>query len=411
MISEIENRLGLIYNRKRGTVFIQQGDRYIFFCAKSLSLIDILTTDYKIATSFFSNFSNNWNISAIRNSDTYDTILLTIYFSNKCNLKCKYCYLHGDFSLSKSSIEEISDNLFIENEITNIVNSNCKKIEINFFGGEPLLFKDRILDIIEVIKRNLHSNVDIKLSLTTNGTLLSPILIDKFQNLGVDILLSLDSPPENHDAYRAGNEKIYSFKNILKNIKGFEHRVSVVTTITQKTESIKNALSILMDYGFKNVGFNLVHTLNPLLCIRKEDSTRFINELIENENWFIDNSDIIMNIKRLKKQIIFRKLKFSPCNSGINSYAITSAGIKYFCHSCVGDHNYQLNDFIPGNYIINNPVVNLSELGECINCWAYHLCGGECWIILRDYTIEQRKLRCDIIKTLIRIALICNYVR
>jgi len=60
----------------------------------------------------------------------------TLHLTEKCNLRCKYCYEEkGCKELSFEDIKNIFD-LAIKN--------NDKKPNITFFGGEPLLKKDLI---------------------------------------------------------------------------------------------------------------------------------------------------------------------------------------------------------------------------------------------------------------------------
>ena len=405
MTSIIDKKLKLIHNQEKKTTLLRYSHGFRFFCQKSLSLIEIQTQSFDIAKEFFLDFSEQWNFLPSTKVIESDTFFLSIYFSNRCNLNCSYCYIHGNGSNKIKIIDEIASNHIIINEIQKLIRKNPKLLEINFFGGEPLLYKDRIFEILYFVNQEFQN---IKSSITTNGILLTPDIIEKLKLFKTEILLSLDSPPENHNIYRAGNNSKYSFDNIVRRIKGFEDYISVVTTITKKTPSLKQSLETLINYGFKDVGFNIVYTNNKSLSIQKDDSQKIVDEIINNENWFIDNSDKITNIKRLKHLISNRVIKSSPCSSGKNSYAITSTGKRYFCHSCVGDSSFEITDNMPSKEIIEKRLINNIKKSLC-NCWAFHLCGGECWLIQLNFPENQRKLRCDIIKALIKIALSCDY--
>jgi len=399
------------HDKKNNILFFEYKNGYRLFCAKSLTLFEVNSSNYDEAEILFSHFSNNWNLSIQNKSKSFDTIFLTIFFSSDCNLNCQYCYIHGAYSKPNKIVKTTTNNFLLKNEIKKIIGFNPKIVEINFFGGEPLLHKDSIFEIIEYTKKeSLNNNVKSIVNITTNGTYLTPGLLNEFKKLNVNILLSLDSPPKNHNQFRALNNRKYYFEKILKNIQGFENYISTVTTITHKTPSFQNALKILIELGFKEVGFNIVYTRDASLCITKEDVERFSNELYKHNNWFIKNADKIFNIKRIKNQITNRKIKSSPCSSGINSYAITPNGEKYFCHSCVGNPEYELTNQINNiDDIRQTQITNKANLKNCYKCWAFHLCGGECWLIQKEYSQRIRNIRCAFIKEIIKIALFCKY--
>ena len=83
----------------------------------------------------------------------------TISITNKCNLKCSYCYerhLNTEYgSISDETREKISDFIINRNDADTVY----------LFGGEPLLYKDIVKYYCEKIKAN-------RFVITTNGTLL-----------------------------------------------------------------------------------------------------------------------------------------------------------------------------------------------------------------------------------------------
>lgn len=83
----------------------------------------------------------------------------TISLTNKCNLRCSYCYerhLNTEYgSITPQTMHKI----------TEFINERGDAGTVYLFGGEPLLYKDEVMYFCE----HLHAK---KFVITTNGTLL-----------------------------------------------------------------------------------------------------------------------------------------------------------------------------------------------------------------------------------------------
>ncbi|MDD4126863.1 MAG: GTP 3',8-cyclase MoaA [Methanomicrobium sp.] len=104
---------------------------------------------------------------------------LRISLTAKCNLKCRYCHREGEVSPKEEmTLEDIAEVLKTAAKF----NMNSVKLT----GGEPTLRKD----IVEIIK-SVPSSMEA--SMTTNGTLLSPIAQD-LKDAGLSrVNISIDS--------------------------------------------------------------------------------------------------------------------------------------------------------------------------------------------------------------------------
>lgn len=103
----------------------------------------------------------------------------TISITNKCNLKCSYCYerhLNTEYGCIKDEIRD---------KIADFINSRDDAGTVFLFGGEPLLYKDTVRFYCE----NLHAK---ELVITTNGTLLDEDFIKWCADRKVIINMSHD---------------------------------------------------------------------------------------------------------------------------------------------------------------------------------------------------------------------------
>ncbi|MDY6227134.1 MAG: radical SAM protein [Clostridium sp.] len=130
-------------------------------------------------------------------------ICLGIITTNRCNLMCKHC-------MNSATSENIVDELSTD-EIKDIINQSCeadiKYIEFN--GGEFFVRDDCEVLLDYAIERN------IKVTITTNGTLISDKWINKYKNKISLIRISLDSHiPEIHDSFRPANNSQVKYKKM-----------------------------------------------------------------------------------------------------------------------------------------------------------------------------------------------------
>jgi len=162
--------------------------------------------------------------------------------TNKCNLKCKHCYLGklNGFELDFDKVMEITDT---------IINSNV--MEVTLSGGECLTYKG-----IETVIEKLLIN-DIKVDIFTNALLLKNVLnkIDKKIKDKSKLLfyVSVDGLKENHEKIRGKN----TFDRTIENIRyAIEKGYPVVTnTVINKINynDIIDMVVLLKTMGVKDV--------------------------------------------------------------------------------------------------------------------------------------------------------------
>jgi radical SAM protein with 4Fe4S-binding SPASM domain len=129
-----------------------------------------------------------------------------IELSNRCNLRCKMCWFHGENGIG----DRYRNSEMTTGEIIELINQLAAyRPHIYFGGGEPFIREDFLEILTDVKSFNLST------SFTTNGTLLEPKKIEKITELGIDsINVSIDGPEELHDKLRGhGN-----FRKVISNM-------------------------------------------------------------------------------------------------------------------------------------------------------------------------------------------------
>lgn len=94
-----------------------------------------------------------------------------------------------------------------------------RKIDFSFFGGEPLLRFDSIKEITDYIHEKARdARKPISLSVTSNGTLLTEVILDFFREQSVDLCISIDGPAHVHNLNRCYKDGRGSFEDVVRNL-------------------------------------------------------------------------------------------------------------------------------------------------------------------------------------------------
>ncbi len=166
-----------------------------------------------------------------------------------CNFKCWYCY---ETHIKNSKMDEITINKvvkFIENTLKS--NPTIKHFRLSFFGGEPLLYFEKVISKI-LPSANLlclENNVTLKSDFTTNGYLINDEMILFFKKNNVDdFQITLDGSKFYHDKVRFINNKRGSYEKILENIKNLiVNDFALTIRINYTKENINSIKDIIFD--------------------------------------------------------------------------------------------------------------------------------------------------------------------
>jgi len=152
---------------------------------------------------------------------------LILEISQDCNLRCGYCVHTGMYKgirthkpakmsikTAKKSIDYYLLFLFSKRRTRKL-----NDVWISFFGGEPLLEKEMIFEVIDYAKKKVESKFDIRFRLNTNGLLLKSDIVDKLIHENIKIDISFDGPEDQHDKFRKLKSGEGSWKHIMKNVK------------------------------------------------------------------------------------------------------------------------------------------------------------------------------------------------
>jgi uncharacterized protein len=121
----------------------------------------------------------------------------TICVTQRCNLRCEYCYV------GKSDVAMSSD---VARRIVHFAYDHTppeERIEIGFFGGEPLLEFHRIRDIVDRVEDHPEFTPErVDMTVVSNGTVFSDEIAHFLLEHAIAYGVSCDGPPLVHDRFR-----------------------------------------------------------------------------------------------------------------------------------------------------------------------------------------------------------------
>ncbi|WP_017934094.1 radical SAM protein [Nocardioides sp. Iso805N] len=141
-----------------------------------------------------------------------DTLHLIVLPTEQCNFRCTYCY--EDFEIGKMRPEIVGG---VKRLLSRRLDG-LRRLDISWFGGEPLM----ALDVIEEISRHVTENASgtrYWSDVTTNGSLLSLPTAARLASYGVSVYqVSLDGPAQIHDTTRVRRNGAGTFAAIWSNL-------------------------------------------------------------------------------------------------------------------------------------------------------------------------------------------------
>ena len=299
----------------------------------------------------------------------------------KCNYKCVYCFEENNEKYSAMDLGTINNIVsFVESCILN--NKNLKRVNISWFGGEPLLaYKECIIPLSEkLIETCTKHNVTYKSKMTTNGFFLTedilPTLIDKLKVTNYQI--TFDGTCENYCARKKTNPEAYKItKNNIFNLLKYasiNNNVHLSLRINVDKDNIDDAKNLVEEfksdhrYMDGNISFYLGKLFGSCQTLNYFSLSEFENA----------DDDFIKWTNQKRKRVTPKQIWCQQF--AINSLCIGPLGEIYKC-----EHDFGLKDRVIGD-VQNGLYFNKAMLDfidqpineKCKACKLFPVCLGGC---------------------------------
>ena len=318
---------------------------------------------------------------------------LCLHIAHDCNLACKYCFAeegeyHGRRALMSFEVGKKALDFLIANS------GNRVNLEVDFFGGEPLMNWDVVKQLVEYGRsREKECNKKFRFTITTNGVLLNDEIMDFCNREMSNVVLSLDGRKEVNDRMRPFRNGSGSYDLIVPKFQKFaESRGTkdyfVRGTFTRNNLDFSKDVLHFADLGFKKLSIEpVVADPKEPYSIREEDLPKIMEEYDRLAKEFIKREKEGRGFQFFHFMIDLNQgpcvaKRLSGCGSGTEYLAVTPWGDFYPCHQFVGEEQFCLGNVDEG--IVRQDICgefrkcNVYSKKECADCFARFYCSGGC---------------------------------
>lgn len=320
---------------------------------------------------------------------------LCLNIIHDCNLRCKYCFAdegeyHGKRKPMSVEVGKKAIDFVIEKS------GPRKNIEVDLFGGEPLMAFDAIREIVDYAREQekIH-NKNIRFTMTTNATLLNDEKMEYLdKNMG-NIVLSIDGRKSVNDKVRIRVDGSGSYDSILPKIKAMvdkrdkSKQYYARGTFTRENTDFFQDVLALANEGFDEISIEpVVLPDEHELSLREEDLPviyeqydSLYKEMLKRHKEGNSFKFYHFNIDLQGGPCVYKRI--SGCGAGHEYVAITPDGDIYPCHQFVGNEDFLLGNIFDGGEI-NKDLSNkfkkahIYNKPKCDKCWAKFYCSGGC---------------------------------
>ena len=314
-----------------------------------------------------------------------------LILTHKCNLNCIYCYEQ----VRETSIVNVEMFKLI---ISDYLNSNkYDEILIEFFGGEPWLKKDIIIDICEWVWSKKWKN-RYRFFTSTNGTLIHGDLQEWLHshNKQISCGLSLDGKPNIHNYNRSNSFHKIDIPFFIEN---WPNQPVKMTITPHSIASLAENIIYIHNLGFQLAGTNFAEGIDWSNHKYIEILFQQLSILVK---YYYDHSDIIiapiinLPIENCEIERVHKPNKYCAVRSLI---AYDTNGDAYPCNFITPMtftpeqlESIQLSDFNKDDFLIDEYCYN--------NCYFYNICPN-CYganLLVNNNLSQRDKSMCNLIK-------------
>ena len=347
---------------------------------------------------------------------------LCLHICHDCNLRCRYCFAdEGAYHAAREMMSRETAKAAIDFLLKN--SGKRKVLEVDFFGGEPLMNFGVIKETVYYAKEEAAKlGKKFLFTTTTNALLLDDETIEFLNAEMENVVLSVDGRKEVHDAVRKTVNGKGSFDAVIEKIRKFvrsrgDKHYYVRGTFTAKNLDFSKDVLFLADQGFDSISMEPVVTDIPDLQIREEhlpaikreyealcDEYLRRDEAGEGFNFFHFNIDLEGG-PCLQKRV-------SACGAGNEYFSVVPNGDIYPCHQFAGDPKWKMGDVFEGKL---DPAIRAKFANSCLftrkkcgDCFAKFICSGGCSANNYHYNgdiEEPYRMTCEMMKKRIECAM------
>lgn len=301
-----------------------------------------------------------------------------------CNLHCTYCHIqHGKEERRSCVMKErtLRKGLDIFKKYGGFDGHNS---EVMFYGGEPFLESAFLIDALQIIR---EYSKEVKITIFTNGTLISKKIAEKLKEFDVYVIVSIDGKKESQDKARVYHDGSGSYEEAVIGYKNLqEQNIAVGISLVAGTHNIEtleqDVMYLAEEYNPLDIGISTLHLFkdarnpNEVAMEKMSEKLHLVQLRMREKGVYIEH------IFRKMRPFVEKSARMYDCPSCNSKLLITPWDTIGFCEAFMeeGSYYYNVDTFDLMNCVGREEWKNRIPLTrrECYDCSAISVCGGGC---------------------------------
>lgn len=332
-----------------------------------------------------------------------EILTATILTTMACNLRCTYCYEKDKLGKSRmcpETMEKVATWLKTRIDTTHPV-----KVNLIFFGGEPLLNVDAIRKISgDVYAHCQLRGVEYSAGMATNGIFLTPKLAAELKGYGFQwVKITFDGDRDQHDKKRIYQGGRGTFDQIFKNLEACAGQLKIMlggNFDAENADSFKGLLERIANSKFRD---DIVATnLKPILPEMKPSDQKNIGSTCERCTYSDFEITKMLELRREVRKVGL--MPTDPVNLGPceyyrrNAVTIGIDGKLYKCIAFLGIEAGVIGDVEAQEFnAVGEDMLAVKPLAhpKCAKCMFVPLCAGGCRADSFNMTGDYNRISCQ----------------
>ncbi|MDF1554250.1 MAG: geopeptide radical SAM maturase [Deferrisomatales bacterium] len=314
-----------------------------------------------------------------------------------CNFACPYCYegTNGDPSMDETTGRALI--AFLKTRFR----LGKQTLTLDLYGGEPLLYRDRIRQLAASLKPWVEGQGGrFRFTLVTNGSLLTPEVVDELLPLGlVSAKVTVDGPADLHDRSRPYAGGRASFAAVLANLRAVCERVKVGLGGNYTAANWRRFPELLDDLQTTGLGPDRLAqvSFSPVLATDAAPEACAGCASV-NDPWLAEAATALRG-EILRRGYSAPKITPSPCMVDLTDALVANwDGSLTKCPALIGRKEFAVGDLWNGvtgdvEATFGGPRWKMEE--SCQDCSYLPLCFGGCRTIQYQRTSTMAGVECQ----------------
>ncbi|MBI5531645.1 MAG: radical SAM protein [Deltaproteobacteria bacterium] len=262
-------------------------------------------------------------------------VIVNLHVTGDCNLRCDYCYASPK---TRARMDRAT-----ARQAVSLAASQATDVHVMFFGGEPLLERSLIEQVVQDCELGLCGQARFYFQVVTNGTLVDDDVVAWAAQHQVSISVSLDGCREAHDRHRTLSGGEGSFAQTVRSIPlllANNPYLHVQMVISPDTASLlPQSLEFVFGLGVRHVSTSINYqgpwdrsSLERLGHAYEKAARLYEKKTLRGDRFFLSCFDA-----RIRTRVRGPCTEEERCTAGMHQFSVSPSGRIYPCVQFVGD--------------------------------------------------------------------------